>query len=108
MRTTDHFVLCRRCWQQWSSVSDKPCQHCPHSLPFLPPFIALTGKDKGSGFTFTQQEVDGLLTYSQDQLSGALAPFWPSLPAHWLQPIVYLVTGAPLPIATQPICLLDN
>jgi hypothetical protein len=49
------------------------------------------GKEEGGGgFRFTPALVDAALTTFRDFLSGAVAPFFPDLPAHWFRPVVHL------------------
>ena len=48
------------------------------------------GKEEDGSFEFTQEMIDCTLLYFKDTLSGALAPFFPSLPGHWFRPIMHL------------------
>ena len=52
-------------------------------------------KEDGGGFEFTQTLVDDTVKQLKELLTGSLAPFFPTLPAHFLRPLVHLcISGA--------------
>jgi hypothetical protein len=61
------------------------------SAPYCGMLCAVVfGKEEGGGFDFARGTIDDILKVMRDQLSGALAPFFAVLPAHWFRPVVHL------------------
>jgi hypothetical protein len=54
------------------------------------------GKDEdGGGFGFTQELVDDAVTHLKSNMTGGLMPFFATLPAYFLRPLVHLcISGA--------------
>ena len=51
--------------------------------------------EDGGGFDFSQTLVNDVVTGSKEFLTGSLAPFWPTVPAYFLRPLVHLcISGA--------------
>ena len=56
------------------------------------------GKEEDAGgFEFSQELVDDFVPSLQGWLTGALAPYFPTLPAYYLRPLVHLcISGTSL------------
>ena len=51
--------------------------------------------EDGGGFNFSQTLVDDVVAVFKEILTGSAAPFWPTLPAYYLRPLVHLcISGA--------------
>ena len=64
------------------------------------------GKEEdGAGFKFTQESVDNIVTLEQQFLTGSLVPFFPTLHAYNLRPLVHLcISGASALVETGTLC----
>ena len=52
-------------------------------------------KEDGGGFEITQTLVDDCVAFCKEQLTGTMVPFFPTLPAYCLRPLVHLcISGA--------------
>ena len=51
--------------------------------------------EDGGGFDFSQTLVDDVVAGIKEFLTGSLVPFWPTVPAYFLRPLVHLcISGA--------------
>ena len=51
--------------------------------------------EDGGGFDFSQTLVDDAVAGIKEFLTGSLVPFWPTVPAYFLRPLVHLcISGA--------------
>ena len=51
--------------------------------------------EDGGGFEFTQTLVNDVVAGFKQFLTGSVVPFWPTLPAYYLRPLVHLcISGA--------------
>ncbi len=52
-------------------------------------------KEDGGGFEFTPTLVDDTVKYLRSHLTGGIVQFFPTLPAHFIRPLVHLcISGA--------------
>ena len=52
-------------------------------------------KEDGGGFEFTPTLVDDTAKYLRSNMTGDLVPYFPTLPAYFLRPLVHLcISGA--------------
>ena len=63
-------------------------------------------KEDGGGFEITQTLVADTVTQLKENLTGDMVPLFPTLPAHYLRPLVHLcISGASVFVEpSTPLC----